>query len=458
MAHIVNHYPDLPSGSEGKRRAIDGEPTGEPESLFGKISKEMMGDKAQRTDPKEIVKNMKDYRKDIDDDDNDNASYVPKRIPKIYDTEIVEGYVPTNKTTKELHATLLSHVQRLFSDKPYQFIRSATLDVLDIIKGEGTATEKWTKLKKEVNNNINEDLFTDMLQIAEQLTDYAQEKETKDIDENNMEDQEIPILIEEDEENIGFEPEIAEDEDSAEVKEEVVLMEEDSVEENLGDVDAYWLQRQIHSVVSDEHIAQDLASKQHFLLLKTRRTEQTSETQQKDHDDRKTRMLDLNLLTFGSGSHFMSNQKATFPQNTIRTDLADYTQVDIPMETNIPVSSNLIAINTLPKWAQESLNPLKYLNRIQSAVFPTVFNTNENCLVCAPTGAGKTTVALLSILRAYQNAVENNEKFKAIYIAPMKSLVQEMVGTLQGKLDNLGLKVAEMSGDASLGKKTIRYD
>lgn len=39
------------------------------------------------------------------------------------------------------------------------------------------------------------------------------------------------------------------------------------------------------------------------------------------------------------------------------------------------------------------------LNRIQSRIFPTAFGSNENLLVCAPTGAGKTNIAMIAVLR-----------------------------------------------------------
>lgn len=41
---------------------------------------------------------------------------------------------------------------------------------------------------------------------------------------------------------------------------------------------------------------------------------------------------------------------------------------------------------------------MKRLNRIQSIVFETAYNTNENLLICAPTGAGKTNIAMLTII------------------------------------------------------------
>ena len=39
------------------------------------------------------------------------------------------------------------------------------------------------------------------------------------------------------------------------------------------------------------------------------------------------------------------------------------------------------------------------LNRIQSRIYPAAFGSNENLLVCAPTGAGKTNIAMLAVLR-----------------------------------------------------------
>ncbi|CAL2258180.1 unnamed protein product [Prunus armeniaca] len=50
------------------------------------------------------------------------------------------------------------------------------------------------------------------------------------------------------------------------------------------------------------------------------------------------------------------------------------------------------------EFAQAAFRGYKSLNRIQSRIFRTVYYTNENILVCAPTGAGKTNIAVISIL------------------------------------------------------------
>lgn len=54
-----------------------------------------------------------------------------------------------------------------------------------------------------------------------------------------------------------------------------------------------------------------------------------------------------------------------------------------------------------PPWAQLAFLPfgIKKLNPMQSKCFEKAFNSNVNLLVCAPTGAGKTNVAIMTTLR-----------------------------------------------------------
>ena len=48
----------------------------------------------------------------------------------------------------------------------------------------------------------------------------------------------------------------------------------------------------------------------------------------------------------------------------------------------------------------------KYLNTIQSAVYDTAYYTNENLLISAPTGAGKTNIAMLTVMREINNNID----------------------------------------------------
>jgi len=60
----------------------------------------------------------------------------------------------------------------------------------------------------------------------------------------------------------------------------------------------------------------------------------------------------------------------------------------------------------------------KELNRIQSVVFETAYKTNENLLICAPTGAGKTNIAMLTILHEIQQHINQGvikkDEFKVL--------------------------------------------
>ena len=38
------------------------------------------------------------------------------------------------------------------------------------------------------------------------------------------------------------------------------------------------------------------------------------------------------------------------------------------------------------------------LNRIQTRIYPAALHSNQNLLVCAPTGAGKTNICMLAVL------------------------------------------------------------
>lgn len=118
----------------------------------------------------------------------------------------------------------------------------------------------------------------------------------------------------------------------------------------------------------------------------------------------------------------------------------------------------------------KKLFPYSNLNKMQSIVFPTAFNSNENMLVCAPTGAGKTDVALTAILRVIwshcqvevNNTLDSSlvlkldrNAFKIIYIAPMKALAAEIAAKYQQRLGALGIIVREYTGDMRLSYKEL---
>ena len=81
-----------------------------------------------------------------------------------------------------------------------------------------------------------------------------------------------------------------------------------------------------------------------------------------------------------------------------------------------PVGEDPVRISNLDKIAQVAFKGVKTLNRIQSIVFDMAYNTSENLLISAPTGAGKTNIAMLTVLREIRRNMEDGvihkDKFK----------------------------------------------
>ena len=173
------------------------------------------------------------------------------------------------------------------------------------------------------------------------------------------------------------------------------------------------------------------------------------------------RILDLENLTFSAGNHLISNDKCTLPTGSWRLQKKGYDEVYVPAVRHKGGDDEIIKISSLPQWAQGAFPGIKEFNRIQSKVFNCAFNSSENMLVCAPTGAGKTNIALLTIL--HQMSVHRDKStgnidlssFKCIYIAPMKALVTEIVGAMSKKLSSFKMNVRELTGDMQLTKQQI---
>jgi len=91
--------------------------------------------------------------------------------------------------------------------------------------------------------------------------------------------------------------------------------------------------------------------------------------------------------------------------------------------------------------------PFELFSAVQSKCFEAVFNTNDNVVVAAPTGSGKTAILELAICRlALQRG---NENFKIVYQAPTKALCSERARDWEAKFGPLSLKCAELTGDTS---------
>jgi len=161
--------------------------------------------------------------------------------------------------------------------------------------------------------------------------------------------------------------------------------------------------------------------------------------------------------------------KLALPSGTTRDMTPFAEEVMVPPPTQVPpkATERPVPIRSLPPLARGCFPGYVSLNRMQSVVQPIAMGTNENMLVCAPTGAGKTDVALMTIVRVLQSHLKpgpsshpsgfsvDKDKFKIVYVAPMKALAAEITRKFGKRLAWLGIQVRELTGDMQLTRQEI---
>lgn len=173
------------------------------------------------------------------------------------------------------------------------------------------------------------------------------------------------------------------------------------------------------------------------------------------HGRKALRRVDLQNCVFLGERSPHAHKRATVPANTQKLVYPTHDEVALPPSITNPLTEDLVPITSLPPWCREAFGKISHLNAMQSKTFSCAFESDENMLVSAPTGAGKTNVALLAMLRAVSNATNKEtgairlHELKMVYVAPMKALVQEVVRTFTERLAPLGLAVTELSGDTA---------
>lgn len=166
---------------------------------------------------------------------------------------------------------------------------------------------------------------------------------------------------------------------------------------------------------------------------------------------------------------FVGGYNLLLPENIERQVSPIFERVHLPAGEPIKITnlgkhvcSELVRFEDLEPLGQILFKDgVKTLNLVQSVVYKTAAFSNENILISAPTGAGKTNIAMLTILNELRRHYDPNSgvlfdtDFKIIYVAPMKALASEMVDNFSRRLSSLGLQVKELTGDMQLTKAEI---
>ncbi|KAJ1612145.1 hypothetical protein OIY81_1382 [Cryptosporidium canis] len=159
---------------------------------------------------------------------------------------------------------------------------------------------------------------------------------------------------------------------------------------------------------------------------------------------------------------------------TTRTEILERVfipSISIPESVSKELELQLISTGIVNKNLGTAFKGMERFNFVQSKVFNSIYLSNRNVLVAAPTGSGKTNIALLAILKSIsdfcgisplsscESPVDYNTpdptKFKVAFIAPMKSLVSEITWKYSMALKELGIKVVEVTSDSAVSTEVI---
>ena len=90
-------------------------------------------------------------------------------------------------------------------------------------------------------------------------------------------------------------------------------------------------------------------------------------------------------------------------------------------------------------------------NQIQQQSLPAILGSDENIIISAPTGSGKTTLFELAMIRSF----ETQPAKKILYLSPMRALCTEKTTLWSKKFDDIGKKCIELIGGDNIISEKI---
>ncbi|EAU88744.2 ATP-dependent DNA helicase MER3 [Coprinopsis cinerea okayama7 len=109
-------------------------------------------------------------------------------------------------------------------------------------------------------------------------------------------------------------------------------------------------------------------------------------------------------------------------------------------------------VSQLPDIYRAIFKKYGSFNAIQSACFDDLMQTDENLVISAPTGSGKTVLFELAMIRLQMQNRSGSRPSKCVYIAPTKALCTEKFNDWNTKFAPIG---CELTGDTSVFGRDI---
>nr|CAB3445259.1 unnamed protein product [Digitaria exilis] len=161
------------------------EPTGEPETLWGRIDPRSFGDRAVQARPPELEEKLnksrtKKTKRDTAAADPDLPRRDAKRRRRAASTQNVSVlnltdevvYKPQTKETRAAYEALLSLIQQQLGGQPLDVLAGAADEVLSTLKNDKIKNPDKKKDIEQLLNPIPNQLFDQLVSIGKLITDF----------------------------------------------------------------------------------------------------------------------------------------------------------------------------------------------------------------------------------------------------------------------------------------------
>ncbi|KAF5949909.1 hypothetical protein HYC85_011902 [Camellia sinensis] len=243
------------------------EPTGKPETLFGKIDPKTFGDRAYK-EIKEEKRNVNRLLLNQCLPGRARKSVCKNESARISTDDGV--YQPKTKETRAAYKAMLSVIQQQLGGQPLNIVSGAADEILSVLKNE---TVKNPDKKKEIEKLLNlipNHIFDQLVSIGKLINDYHDGGDAGgstaaanggddaldddvgvavEFEENEEEEEESDIYVVQ--EDVEDDDDVMEGHGSGAMQMGGGIDDDDTQDANVGmtlnvqDIDAYWLQRKI---------------------------------------------------------------------------------------------------------------------------------------------------------------------------------------------------------------------
>ena len=167
----------------------ENEPTGEPETLWGRLDVKQMGDRSIRSKPTEELQKMKQKQQQQHEhgviNTTANGGKKKKRSEGITSgygfssvldaVDDFEGlaYRPRTKETREAYSLILHFVHLVIGDKSQELLRGATDEILALLKDDQIKDfDRKKSIEEILGEKLESEKFAQLVNLGKKITDY----------------------------------------------------------------------------------------------------------------------------------------------------------------------------------------------------------------------------------------------------------------------------------------------